>query len=270
MLELNGPAVHPGAIATAPAPILISLLGGFRVLKAGQPVLLRQGGKPESFLCSLALRQKHGMLRERLLCCLWPDREAEQATQSLNSLVHTLQKLLGDALGGSTVVLHQEGRYRLNTEAGVGVDVAWFEQLADAGEHLGRAGQAAAALEASWKAVQLYHGDLCGAGDTYAAVERERLRERYLMLLTGLADHAFEAGDYATSLHHIKRLLVTDSCREDAHRRAMRCYVRLGQRGQALRQFRLCQVMLRDEFGAVPEPMTQGLFDQVRLDPGAV
>lgn len=256
--------------AAAEVAIQVFLLGGFRVLKTGQPVPLRQGGKPEGFLSFLALRQRDGVARDRLVCSLWPDREAIQAMQSLNSLVHTLQKLLGDALGGPALVLHENGRYRLNIEAGVGIDVARFDSLADTSEHLGRAGKTAAALDATRRAVQLYQGDLYASSDTYAVIERERLRERYLGLLTQLADHAFGAGDYEASLDHVKRLLATDPCREDAHRRAMRCYVRLGDRGQALRQFRLCEMILRDEFGAVPEPTTRELFDQVRLDPIAI
>lgn len=270
MLELTRLTGREASDGGAHPPILISLLGGFRVDKTGDRVPLRHGGKPENFLCSLALRLKEGMRRDHLLVSLWPDRDALQATQSLNTLVHALQKLLGDALDGGTLVLRREGRYWLNTEAGIWVDVARFEALADVGEGYRQAGREDAALEACCRAVQLYSGDLCDGGDTYAAVERERLRERYLNLLTLLADSAYKTGDYATSLSHTKRLLVTDPCREDAHRRAMRCYVRLGERGQALRQFRLCETLLRDEFGAVPEPVTRTLFDQIRLDPAAI
>jgi hypothetical protein len=65
-------------------------------------------------------------------------------------------------------------------------------------------------------------------------------------------------------------LLTHDPCREDGHRTAMRCHVRLGERAQALRQYMLCEAVLRTEFNAKPEPATTVLFDQVRLDPGSV
>lgn len=252
------------------SPILIRLLGGFQLTKAGCRLPLRQGGKPETFLSSLAVRPAHGVRREQLVCTLWPDRDIVQATQSLNSLVHSLQKLVGDALAGSALVVHHDDRYRLNLEAGVWIDVASFDALADRGDGLHRAGDEIGALQVFARAVQLYRGDLCGCDDTYTVLERERLRERYLTLLTQLADAAFLEGDYGRSLEHVKQLLSTDPCREDAHRRAMRCYVRLGQRGQALRQFRLCEHILQEEFGAVPEPDTSALFDQVRCAPGEV
>ena len=77
-------------------------------------------------------------------------------------------------------------------------------------------------------------------------------------------------GDYTGCLSHARRLLANDPCREDAYRLMMRCYVRLGERAQALRQYRLCQTILRTEFDAVPEPATTALFDQIRLDPGSI
>lgn len=50
----------------------------------------------------------------------------------------------------------------------------------------------------------------------------------------------------------------------------MRCYVRQGERAEALRQYRLCESVLRVEFDALPEPATTALFAQIRLDPGSV
>jgi hypothetical protein len=50
----------------------------------------------------------------------------------------------------------------------------------------------------------------------------------------------------------------------------MRCYVRRGERAQALRQFRICESVLRTEFNAPPEPATLALFERVRLTPAEV
>jgi Flp pilus assembly protein TadB len=44
----------------------------------------------------------------------------------------------------------------------------------------------------------------------------------------------------------------------------------LGQRVQALRQYQLCERLLRQTFDAVPEPATRALFDRLRLDPEGV
>jgi DNA-binding SARP family transcriptional activator len=72
------------------------------------------------------------------------------------------------------------------------------------------------------------------------------------------------------ALLHALDLLRHDPCREDAHRMAMRCYVRQGERAQALRQYRLCREVLAIEFEAAPEPATESLYELVRLDPARI
>jgi hypothetical protein len=48
----------------------------------------------------------------------------------------------------------------------------------------------------------------------------------------------------------------------------MSCYAALGQRVQAMRQFLLCERLLRETFDAVPEQETRALYDRLRLEPG--
>jgi len=246
------------------------LLGNFHLLKMGQPVKVSSGGKVENLLCALALQSDHCVSRDKLLCLLWPKADSALAVQSLNSLVYSLHRLLGDAIGGAAPVLHADGYYLLNVEAGVGVDVARFDALAHAGDQQARLGNPEAATAAYSRALQLYRDDLCAGTDLHAILERERLRARYLTLLTHLADHHFSEGDYAACLDYARRLLDKDPCREDAHRLIMRCYVRRGERAQALRQYRLCQDILHTTFDAAPEPVTTALFDKVRLDPAGI
>ncbi len=225
------------------------------------------GGKAEELLCQLALRYDRPVPREYLLEALWPGTNPTLAGQSFNSLISILRKLCKDALAGAPPLLHAGKQYQLNLEAGVNVDVALFDQLAEAGERASRAGHVEEAVEAYRRALALYRGDLCLVPDAQAIIERERLRARYLTLLVRLASYEYEAGRYAASLRYGQRLLVLDPYREDAHRLVMRCYVQLGERAQALRQFRLCHQLLQAEFEAEPESATLHLFEQIRRDP---
>lgn len=251
-------------------PILICLLGQFHLLKAGHPFALRSSGKAEALLRYLGIAYQRGLARDILLQLLWPDISAPLARQSLHSLVHSLHKLMGDAIGGSAPVIHYDGTYRLNVEAGVASDVAYFNALARAGDQQVHAGDLPAAIDAYTCATELYRGDLCIDLDVSALIEREHLRTRFLTLLTYLADSHYDAGNYGPCLKHGWRLLESDPCREDAHRVIMRCYVRQGKRAEALRQYRVCETVLRVEFDAVPESATTELFEQIRLDPGSI
>src|SRR2546430_12083817 len=87
-------------------PILICLLGDVRLLKLGQLVGAFGGAKTEALLCALGVRYRDRVPRDVLLAILWPDGDPALAGQSLNSLVHTLHKHLGDAIGGAAPVLH--------------------------------------------------------------------------------------------------------------------------------------------------------------------
>lgn len=263
-----------GATATATLSdarsVAVCLLGGFRLLKQGELVEVRSGGKTQALLSTLALRHRGGVAREELIGLIWPSSDTSLGGQSLNTLVSSVNRSLGDALGGRPSVVHSGGRYRLNEEGGVGVDIVWFDDTIAEGDRRGRSGDGPGALRSYRAAIELYVGDLALAALVDHVVERERLRARYLSLRARLADALFAVADYSGALDNALDLLAHDPCREDAHRMAMRSYVRLGQRAQALRQYTVCRSVLAREFDAPPEPMTEALFDLVRLEPDQV
>jgi DNA-binding SARP family transcriptional activator len=248
-------------------PVMICLLGTFRVLVAGQPVPLRNSRKVEGLLSALSVRIRCPIPREVLLDMLWPYAERSLAGHSLNTLIHSLRKLLQPWLGNASPILHEYGCYSLNLEAGICVDTNAFESLLKIGELETRAGNADAATLAYNRAVQLYEGDLAIGTDLQAVIERERLRAKYLTLLARLADDNYKRDNYSNCVDFAHQLLANDPCREDAHRMLMRCYVKLGERAQALRQYQVCELALKSEFGATPEPATRALCDQIRDNP---
>jgi DNA-binding SARP family transcriptional activator len=51
---------------------------------------------------------------------------------------------------------------------------------------------------------------------------------------------------------------------EEAHRELMRCYARLGERGQALRHYQTLEQLMRDELGSPPGPESLALYEQLK------
>ena len=245
-------------------PLMICLLGNFRLLMAGALVPMRASGKNEALLVHLALQASRRISGERLIQVLWPDSDLERGRNSLRNLVHHLNKLLGSALQGASPVLHEEGYYRLNVEAGIGVDVTCFDELVIRGDQQMQVGNRAAALLSYRRAAELYRDDLGVAIDVQTVMERERLRACYLTLMAQLAEQHYRAGEYGMAQECLWRLLARDPYREDAHRLVMRCYVRRGERAAALHQYQVCTDLLRAEFGAAPEATTVALFEQIR------
>ena len=99
---------------------------------------MRSGGKTEALLSQLAWHRGYRLPRETLLHALWPGGAAALDSQSLNSLIYSLGQRLGDEIGGAPPVVHGDGYFRLNVEAGVSVDVACFEALASDGDRHAR------------------------------------------------------------------------------------------------------------------------------------
>jgi DNA-binding SARP family transcriptional activator len=262
-------AEQPAAAANRAVGVQVCVLGSFRILKGRAPIAVRPGGKVEQLVGALALNTD-GMVRDELLGLVWPESESDLAAQSLNSLIHWLRRSLSDALAGLPPVLRQAGRYRLNTEGGVTIDVQAFDRAVDAGDRRSRTGQVNEAMYAYSDALRLYAGDLAIGSGIQHVIERERLRTRYLSVFARLADLHFADADYERTLVNALRLLACEPCREDAHRLAMRCYVRLGQRAQAMRQYRICSEVLAQEYDARPEDLTEELYRLIRTDPGSV
>lgn len=260
---LEHPNFHP---MTEPAEnILICLLGSFRFQRRGRPLDLLVTGKAMTLLVELALRLENGVAREELLDTLWPDQDPAHSTVSLNSLVYSLQRQLSDTLPNGHALQYANGRYALNNEAGVTTDIAGFDAHVRRGNRLAQSDPNGAAL-AFQSALDLYRGDLSTGSllNINVVIERERLRASFLSSLAWLASHCYRVGDDVSALGHALRLLAVDPCREDAHRIVMRIRVRRGERAQALRQFRLCEQVLRQEFDVEPEAHTRELFDQIR------
>jgi DNA-binding SARP family transcriptional activator len=265
-MQVSAVEVYPLPLLNrgSPETIQVCLLGPFRLMTNGQPLDLLITGKAMTLLVELALRLDSGVPRDELLATLWPDQEMAHATVSLNSLVYSLQRRLRDRVHCETALTYANGSYHFNQTAGVTTDVSIFDAQVARGTRLAAAGETAAARRSFKLAVDLYRGDLCTSANVYAVIERERLRASFLTALAWLADRAYRDGNDAAALRYALRILGCEPCREDAHRIVMRVRVHQGERAQALRQYQICEEVLRREFDTVPEEATRELFERIR------
>jgi DNA-binding SARP family transcriptional activator len=115
------------------------------------------------------------------------------------------------------------------------------------------------------EAIALYSGDLlAGIYEDWCLYERERLNLLYLNTLGKLMIfHEFN-GTYDQGLAHGRRILACDNTRERVHRRLMRLYWQLGNRGAALAQYKLCEQVLREALDVSPLEETTRLYQQMK------
>jgi DNA-binding SARP family transcriptional activator len=203
--------------------------------------------------------------REILMEAFWPGSAPEASRNSLNVAIHALRRTLR-TMTDIPVIVYAGGAYRISRELRLWLDVDEFGRCVESGRRLEDAAEIDQATRDYEFAGGLYRGDFL-ADDPYedwTALTRERLRLAYLDALGRLSNLYFNAGHYTACASLCQRIIERDPCREDAHRRLMRCYSRQGQAHLALMQYRMCARALAEELGVETDPSTAELHEHIR------
>lgn len=197
---------------------------------------------------------------------LWRNADPVSARNSLFVAVYGLRQAFKAVLPEFNPILFEDNRYHLNPAISVWLDVEEFLTLYHQGQELEIGGKLEETIGVYESAANLYQGDFL-ADDLYEEwplLTRERLRMTYLDTLDRLSRIYFNQGQYLSCVNLCHLILTRDSCREDAHRRLMRCYSRQGQHQLAMSQFQSCVAALRTELDVDPEQMTMQLAERIR------
>jgi len=254
------------AVAVQAAPELaVHLLGSLHAAVDDVAVEDWPSARCRSLFGYLLTHREPWPQREVLMEVFWPGSAPEASRNSLNVAIHALRRTLR-AMTDLPVIVYAGGAYRINRELRLWVDVDEFGRYVESGRRLEDAGEIDQATRDYEFAGGLYRGDFL-ADDPYedwAALTRERMRLAYLDALGRLSNLYFNAGHYTACASLCQRIIERDPCREDAHRRLMRCYSRQGQAHLALMQYRLCARALAEELGVETDPATAELHEHIR------
>jgi DNA-binding SARP family transcriptional activator len=254
-----------------PAGLRVNFFGRFELLCNGEVVSLGRNARALAILKYLLACRTRPVPQDYLMDWLWPESDLKRARWSLHSAVHALRKLLGGclpSLSASETVLFESGRYRLSPRIRVSADTAEFDARYEKGCRLEKVGRVPEAVAEYEKAVGLYRGDYLVEDlyEEWTMIERERLVDAYKDSLRRLAGYYMEVGQPWESVRTCYRVLEKDRCDEDAHRLLMECFVGLGQRVRALRQYTLCERALKHEHNMTPSPETRALYTSILKD----
>jgi len=241
----------------------IRLFGALSLTLDGNPISDLPTRKAEALLVYLASHRRT-FSREVLADLLWDDRPQDQALANLRSILSSLRRTLDPYLHVTrqTVAFNHDSHYWL--------DVAEFERKAEELDQ--ENGESQPATELLAETLDLYQGaflegfylrDSLGF-EEWALMERERLQCKAVALLWRLIDAQSMAGEYATGLRSVDRLLQFDNLSERAHRTKMQLLARTGQYNAALQHYEVCCQILAAELGVDPAPETQSLHEQIR------
>lgn len=243
---------------TALAELSIKLLGDCAFLdREGRDIRLSTR-KVRALLAYLALAPGQWHHRERLTGLLWSDRKEALARHSLTQALGSIRKL-GGAL--DTDLIETEGdRIRMPSLA-VDLDVAAFRALI-----------ATDPIAAS----ALYAGPLLDgftvpdpAFEAWLTTERATLHAEACQTFETAATQAARDGDMKRAIELARQLFSLDTCREASCRLLMGLHASVGDRAEAIRQYRVCEGLLHDELGVTPAAETTALLEEIKRGGGA-
>src|SRR5262249_38053935 len=240
--------------------VSLRLFGGFEAMSPSGTTLSLPTKKAKALLAYCALRPGQLHQRDSLATLCWGDSDDARARNSLRQTLFILRAALGEEWAAT---LRIEGDNVAAQTSSIDVDVLLFERLA--------AEQTLSSLE---QAANLYRGDLLEGFivdeepfERWLLDERERLRDVALEVMARLLRHQDMSHMTGPAIQTARRLLVLDPIQESVHRVLMRLYVEAGRRAAAVRQYEVCEGLLRRELGLELEAETQGLYERIVTAP---
>jgi DNA-binding SARP family transcriptional activator len=261
------PAGEPAMREEPAVPsLIVYCLGQFRVYQDDRLTTDWPSGKGKSIFKYMIANRQRPVAKDVLMDQFWRGADPDAARNNLNVAIYGLRQALRAARPDFSHILFQDDRYLLNPSMAVWVDAEEFLAYCERGRRLEKEKGAVPAVAEYEVAEGLYQGDFLEEDlyEDWPMLQREGLRDSYLVILERLSRHYLESQRYAMCIHLCQKILAKDDCREDAHRRLMRCYCRQGQRNLALRQYHLCAETLQKELEVRPMAKTLALYERIR------
>lgn len=254
--------------------LALYLLGDLRVEIDDKPLENIATEKARALLVYLALERGRPLRRDTLAELFWPERPMGVGRASLRQALGNLRLALGERNTPSPSILTHRDYIQFNPDENVWVDSLQVQDLLQTvGEHAHQPGESCITCENHLAtALDLYRGDFLGefsipdsqGFSEWAMTQREALHRQISVALRIHVNLLEADGAYEGACHQARKLVDHDPWSEGNHRILMRMLAVTGRRSQAMRQFKTCQRILREEFDAAPSDETLTLDQQIR------
>jgi DNA-binding SARP family transcriptional activator len=244
------------------------LFGKFAASDGGDPLKGLEAAKDQELLSYLLIHRTQHHSREALAGLLWGENSTERSKKYLRQALWHLQAVLeSGSAAGEKIVQVDHDWLKLNTANRPWCDVAEFEDAFAAAEGI-TGNQLDDALASTLKqAVTLYSDDLlAGWYHDWILFERERLQNRYLLMLDKLLGYSCQRCEYEAGRMYGEMILRHDPAHERTHRQLMGLCYAAGDRTAALRQYNRCVAALKQELEIAPERRTMALYERIKSD----
>lgn len=214
-------------------------------------------------LAYLVLNRHQPVPTSAVATALWGDAVPPSWEGSLRAIVSKLRSAIAAAAGATApdaTIDADAGCYQLRA-AGAWVDVEVAAREVDRAEGSRRAGDAERAWSHAAVASAIARRPVLPGEDApWVAEERGRMRSVLVRATDVLAEVWLERGDTTLAVAAAREVVDLEPFREAGTRLLMRAHLAAGDRGEAVRAYEACRVLLATELGVDPDPATQELF----------
>ncbi len=244
-----------------PFPFKVYTLGRFALVKEDQSLSVsgKAQSKPLELLKALIALGGRQVGATHLSEILWPDAEGDSAQRAFDTTLHRLRRLFGS----DQALQLSDSKLSLNP-ALCWVDSWAFERLMG---HLDLLLKQPAAdvthydriTQMTRKLFALHHGPFLGREhvETWAIAPRERLDQRYLVLLGALGRYWETNSQWERAVETYQKAIDVQFQSEEYYQRLMQAYHHLGRTTEAAAVYQRCRETLLATTGRLPSQATE-------------
>lgn len=233
------------------------LLGRLEYRTASGSAVVITSSKAQALLAYIAMHPSRRIDRATLATLLWDEAPPSRARANLRKTLSRLRDTLTAAK--ATALLIDPQSVALDT-ANLKIDALDLVQQ-----------QSLATPDSQQRMLELTHGDFCQGMEpggevltNWLETQRRHFREIVEQARISLAAHYLAIGAIDAAIEMSLGCLADDPLREDVHRDLMQLYLHQDRIGAALKQYRHCEAVLREELNASPGAQTQALLSSIQ------
>jgi two-component SAPR family response regulator len=240
--------------------VVAYFFGDFSLRVDGRDVDRWHAGKARDLFQYLLVNRGRVVRREKLFEVLWPGNEWSPTASSLKVAIHSLRRILGDAVAPLVEIVSRDQGYLLNT-SDIWLDIDEFDISMATGRTAEAHGEDDVALTAYRRVADLYTGDFLAVQTAdWVDEQRQCYRAFALHALTWLRAHALRRGDHGKIIDLCRRILDIDPYHEEVYQTLMVVHGQRGELGQVREWYRVCTRRLLGDLDLAPAGVTRQIF----------
>jgi LuxR family transcriptional regulator, maltose regulon positive regulatory protein len=246
-----------------PWPVRVYTLGRFEIECQNEPVTFahKQPRKPLALLKILIALGEVNVPLQKLIDALWPDLEGDAAERALEVALGRLRKILA-----VPAAIQLKDRTLSLSRAHVWTDACALDAITEgisSGDENGTRTN-----HQAQRSFNLYKGDFLSADmdAAWAVSRRERLRGRFVQLVSDMASTYESAQDWENALRWYHKGLEVDDLAESFYQGVMRSDLALDKRAEGLSTFRRMRQVLSVTLGSAPSAASEALYRDLQSD----